>query len=181
MQYENVNTPEELLEFMDSIEYGFISDEGEKFSGDNPEEFSENIMFWHLSSPERLLKTRIGHCFDQVELERLWFKSHGYIFKTFLTIFMIEEKNDYPTHTFLAYEDNSKWKLFEHADYFNRGICEYATLEELIEVVKKRQILFAEVSDDIGKKLGVFEYDTPEYGIGFQEFIDYVVDSGEIA
>lgn len=176
MRFEEIKTPEELLEFMDVIKYGFETLDGKKCIEES--DFEKNILNWTLSSPERLLSVKLGHCFDQVELERDWFFKNNYNIKTYFMIFLMEEKNNYPTHTFLTYEKNNKWYLFEHADYYNRGIHEFNSLEELLESAKKRQIKYANVSDDIKEKLTIFEYDKPEYNIGFIDFINRIVEEG---
>ena len=57
-------------------------DDNEKIYGPwNNQEFQQGCQTnWRLSSPERLIKVRYGHCFDQVELERDWFNNHNYNF-----------------------------------------------------------------------------------------------------
>ena len=71
-----IKTPEELLTFMDCINYGFTDKDGINYTD---EQFEENVFDkWYLSSPERLLKVKYGHCFDQVELEREWFTKKNY-------------------------------------------------------------------------------------------------------
>lgn len=176
MKYEDVKTPEELLSFMDIIEYGYKTLDGKEFGSWNESEFEENILNWTLSSPERLLSVKLGHCFDQVELERDWFLKHNYKIKTYFMMFLLEEKNDYPTHTFLTYENNGKWYLFEHADYYNRGIHEFNTIDELLESAMKRQIEYAEATDEIANTLKIIEYSQPAYNITFMEFINSIID-----
>ena len=70
-----------------------------------------------------MLKYKIGHCWDQVELERAWFKKHNYEYKT-LFIYFESDLAPYICHTYLVYNDkkNNTWNWFEHADENNKGI-----------------------------------------------------------
>ena len=79
MKYNDIKTPEQLLQYMDeSIKYGFVDDNEKIYGPWNNQEFQQGCQTnWRLSSPERLIKVRYGHCFDQVELERDWFNNHN--------------------------------------------------------------------------------------------------------
>ena len=179
MKYEDVKTPEELLKFMDEIEYGFVTN-NKRIVG-NGDEFEENILAWTLSSPEELLKTKLGHCFDQVELERDWFTKHNYEFKTYFMIFSLPYPNSGPTHTFLVYKDNNKYYHFEHADGLNRGILAFSSLEELLDDAWQKQIEYGKefLNKEELKTLALYEYQKPTYGIDFTSYIDYIVKKGK--
>lgn len=185
MNYSDINTPSELLEYMkDNIHYGFVDDEGKKHGPWNNEEFQNTCRIsWHLSSPLRLLKVKYGHCFDQVELERYWFKKHGYNFKTFFIMFLLPYDNAYSTHTYLVYEENGKYYYFEHSDYNNLGIYEFMSLEDAINYQKKKHIennqKTNDINDEVLKKIKVFEYDEPLYNISMSDFIDYILENGK--
>lgn len=181
MKYEDIKTPFELLDCMDDIEYGFQDDEGNKYGSWDEEQFEKNVVTkWKLSSPERLLKVKIGHCFDQVELERDWFSKNNYNFRTYYIMFLFDEPNDYSTHTFLIYEEDGKWKIFEHSDYFNRGIHEFLSLEEALKYEMNHQIQmnrkYNKIDREVIKHLHVFEYSKPEYEINFYAFIDRILE-----
>lgn len=184
MEYVDIKTPEELLIFMDGIQYGFVDDAGIKYGSWDEDAFEKNVVTkWKLSCPEKLIQVGYGHCFDQVELERDWFSRNGYSFKTYYIMFAFDEPNDYSTHTFLIYEENGEWKIFEHADYFNKGIHKFATLEEAllfemnhhIEVNRK----YNEINEEVVKRLRVVEYTRPVENVDFQGFIDNVVETGK--
>lgn len=183
MKYEDIKKPAELLQFMDIISYGFQDDEGKKYGSWNEEEFEKEVVTkWKLSSPERLLKVKIGHCFDQVELERDWFLKHKYNFKTYYIMFLLDEPNDYSTHTFLLYEENNKWNLFEHSDYFNRGIHEFSSLEEALKYEINHHVemnrKYHEMDEEILKHLHVYQYEQLRYNVSFNEFIGTILEEG---
>lgn len=184
MKYDEIKSPFELLNFMDIIEYGFVDDEGNKYGSWNEDEFEENVITkWHLSSPEKLLEAGYGHCFDQVELERSWFNKNNYNFKTYYMMFLFDYKNDYSTHTFLVYEENKKWYLFEHSDYFERGIKEFNTLEEALKYKLQKHIEYNRQYNKVEKEelehLHLYEYQNPSYNLTFNEFIDYILEKGQ--
>ncbi len=184
MNYEEIKTPEELLEFMDEIEYGFQDDEVNRYGSWDENEFEESVLTkWKLSSPKRLLETKIGHCFDQVELERDWFRNHEYKFKTFYIMFLFDEPNDYSTHTFLIYEDKEQWKLFEHSDYFNRGIHVFNNISDALKFEMNYHIKENEkynmMNEEIIRHLHIFEYGDIKYNVSFDDFINEILEKGK--
>lgn len=112
MNYEKIKTPEELMEYMDkNILYGFYDYKNHKKYYGNDKNFNFLVNnFWTLSSPTDLQKYNIGHCFDQVELERDFFTKNNYKYKTFFIWFKCSRPNSYPTHTFLVYQDKKTKK-----------------------------------------------------------------------
>ena len=176
---KNINTPEELLEYMDIINYGFTFNNKIYLDKD----FENNILKWKLSSPERLLKEKYGHCFDQVELEREWFTKHNYKVYTFYIMFLLPYENPYTTHTFLVYEDNNKYYHFEHSDYYNRGIHEYNTLDELLDSEINNHLKSNQKDNKMTKEeinsLVIYEYQKPPYNIGFLDFINNILNNGK--
>ena len=177
MEYRNVTTPQELLEFMDIIEYGY-SVNGKKYGYFNEEEFELHINEWKLSSPENLLQTKIGHCYDQVELERDWFKKHGYKFHTYFTIFLYSDK--YTSHTFLIYEDNDKYYYFEHSWGIMKGIYEFNSLSEAYCFVIKKHLESNNPDLEDIDNLILREYKDIKYNIGFEKFINDIIDLGVV-
>ena len=176
----NVKSPQELLKFMDSINYGFTDEDNNNYTD---EAFEKNVFTkWKLSSPERLLKVKYGHCFDQVELEREWFIKHQYRIRTYYIMFLLPYENPFSTHTFLVYEGNKKYYLFEHSDYYNRGIHEYNSLDELLDNEIKHHINTNlkdnKMTEEEINSLVIYEYTKPEYNIDMLTFINNILDNG---
>lgn len=190
-EYNNIKTPEELYNFMDKyIEYGLHGTNGIDYSPDGTEESNQEFQYacqkhYGLASPDYLLTYKLGHCWDQVELERDWFTKHNYRVKTIFIWFLFDYDNSYSTHTYLIYEDQEGYSLFEHADYFNRGIHHFKTYEDALKWQKERHIESNkrhgnEINDEIISHIHIFEYEKPNYGINDQEFLDYVLNSKDI-
>lgn len=182
--FENIKTPQELLEFMKNIEYGFVGKNNQKIYSWKYEEMGRDFdKEYFLQSPEELIKSGHGVCWDSAELERYWFEKNGYDFKVFFMIFFKEHNNNLPTHTFLAYKGKDKWFWFEHSFGSHRGVHEYDSMEDLILDVKKKHFDYAikhrgaTVEDE--KDLQTFEFEKPRYGSNTQEFIEQAV-SGKL-
>ena len=189
--YKNIDTPEELLQFMsNNINYGIYGKDGKIYDLDGTD--AKDYLFeyacknyYGLSSPEGLLEHGYGHCWDQVELERDWFKSHDYEFRTFYIMFLLDYDNSYVTHTYLVYKKDNKYYYFENSDYNNRGIHEFNSYEEAVKYQREKHIEYNKsignkIDEEILKSLKIYEYENPKYGLNMEEFIDYVLSSKEV-
>lgn len=185
MKYNEIKTPEQLLKYMNEfIKYGFVDEDGKEYGSWNNKQFQDACRTeWRLSSPERLIKVKYGHCWDQVELERDWFLNHGYKFKTFYIWFELPYDNSYSTHTYLVFENNQKYYYFEHSDFNNRGIYKFDSYEDAINYQKEKHIDANKqrnpIDEEILKHLHVYEYDKPIYGCTMSEFIDYILENAK--
>lgn len=168
----------------ENIKYGFVDDNGKIYTPVNMEEFQIACKTkYKLSSPERLIEVKYGHCWDVVELERDWFIKHNYRFKTFFIMFVLPYDNSYSTHTYLVYENKDRFYYFEYADLNNRGIHEFASYEEAIKYQRIKHIEHNKQRNVVGeeelKYLKVYEYETPLYGCTMNEFIDYILENAK--
>ena len=176
--YYNIKTPLELSNFMDKyIDYGYMGKDG-KIHNYNDSDFNE---VWHdeyiLENTEDLLKTKVGNCYDQVEFERDWFISHGYIVKSFYEIVNVDYENDYPTHSFIVFYDN-KWNWFENSDFNNRGIHSFDSLEELLIYQKNKYLELLDtynIKNEEKEKIILKEFKKPKEHINAKEYIDFVL------
>lgn len=116
---------------MKPIQYGFVNKKGEVI--DDKDDESIFYKYYYLQTPKEIMKSKIGVCWDQVELEREWFSKHDYQFKT---IYIEAHNNDMdPSHTFLIYKDGDSVYWFEHSWGSCRGIHEYPDEDLLIDDV----------------------------------------------
>ena len=181
MKEKKINTPEELLEFMEqNIHYGFVDKTG-KIHTPQDSSFADDFQKkWHLASPEKLKQAKYGNCFDQVELERAWFLEHNYPIKTIFIWFELDYENSYSMHTYLIYQKKNNWYLFEHADEKNKGIFPFKRVKEAIEYQKAKQIETNEpISKKIKQNLKIYEYENPIYDCSVIEFINNILDSSK--
>ena len=177
---DNIKTPEELLSFMrNNITYGFVGKNGKIYTDIFSEEWNDWYEQCFVQNGSEVLNSKVGTCWDQVELERLWFESHNYKYHTYFMWFEVDRECNLPTHTFLVFENNSKYYWFENAFESQRGIHEFNSLNEAIEDVKSKQIEhtkknFQEATNEDMKRLTVYEYTKPKDHLGVKDYLDYV-------
>ena len=154
----------EIMNLMENIEYGWIDKNNNKYNVVD-ESYSDNYI---LQDPKEIIKNKIGVCWDQVELERYYFKGNDWNIKSY---FIVHYDNDKcPTHTFLTFEKNNKYYWFEHAWERFRGIHEYQTQKELLFDVKNKFIKY-ELNNNYEKNnLIIYNYKKPKYHLNTQEF-----------
>lgn len=185
MKYEDIKTPKELLFYMnENFSYGFVDKSGMIYDTSNMIAFQNACKEkWFLSSPSRLRKVKLGHCWDFVEFEREWFQSHGYSFQTFYIYFDFPYETSYSIHTYLIYQENGKYYYFEYSNLLNRGIYEFASLEEAIMHQKEKHIESNKRRNPVGeeerKRIHIYEYDNPPYHCSQDDFIDFIMNYGK--
>jgi hypothetical protein len=181
LAFEKITTPAELLASMnENIHYGFVGKNNQRVYTPEDEDMDKDINDeYFLQSPEELINSGHGVCWDMTELERDWFTKHNYNLKVFFMMFAKNVENNLPTHTFLAFEDQGKWYWFEHAFGEQRGIHEYPSLNELIIDVKKKHLDYAiknrGASVEDYQDLKICEYGVAPSGINPNEFIEGVM------
>ena len=167
---DNIKSPEELLEYMNkNITYGFVDKDGNKYFDTNSKAWNKYI----IQNGEEVLKSKTGTCWDQVELERLWFERNNYNFKTIFIWFELNHENNLPTHTFLIYEKDNKYYWFEHAFEKYKGIHKFESEKEAIEYVKDKQVEY--VGNNINKQsLIAYEYSKPKDNLSTEKYLEHV-------
>lgn len=161
----------EIMKLLEPINYGWVDKNGITHIGDF-ETFSDD---YRLQSPEEVLKNKVGVCWDQVELERVYFSN----FEEVKTYFIVHyDGGKCPTHTFLTYKKNNKYYWFEHSWYKYNGIHEYSTIDELLQDVRTKFIVTELNNTYDPENLVVHEYEQPQYHLTVQEFFDHC-DSGK--
>ena len=184
-EFESTKTPEELLIFMkDNINYGLIGKKDNKLyspkyegwgEGEQPEQKFQN--------PKELLESGHGTCWEQTELERIWFSKNNFEFKTFLLMFGRDIGQKNPAHTLLAYKKDEKWYWFENSLDKHNGIHKFENLEDLIEDVKNKLIASArknEATEEDIKRCELYEYKTPVHSCRDKDdFVSKIIKENE--
>lgn len=154
----------EVMDLMEDIEYGWTDKNNNKHN--IVDEFYSNNYI--LRKPKEIIKNKIGVCWDQVELERYYFKGNDWNIKTY---FLVHYDNDkYPTHTFLTFEKDNKYYWFEHSWERFKGIHEYCSIKDLLVDVRNKFIKY-ELNDNYKKEnLCIYDYKKPKYYLGTLEF-----------
>lgn len=183
-EYKKIKTPEELLELMKYINYGYLGKNSKLHYFADPD-FNE---VWYeeyiLEEPQDILKSKLGNCWDQTELERDWFEKNNYEYKTIYEMVDLDYKNPYPTHSFLVYKDNdNSWNWFENSDYDNRGIHKFNSLNELLayQLTNYKNFLKTfNITDEELEKIVLKDYSKPNYHISAEEYLNHVKSSKDL-
>ena len=145
MNFESLNTPEKVMEFINCINYGWMGIDG-NIRKNTIKGFQK---LYQTQSIEELIDTRCGICIDDVELERFLLSSH-YQTKSFAII------TSHIFHAFLLLEKDGVITYFEYSSYPNRGIYHFLTEQEALEFVLSNFIKQHKIRNR--KKLSLVEY-----------------------
>ena len=156
-EYNNITSPQELMEFMDTnITYGWIDIDNKKHLN-NLHNCHEK---YKVSTIEETIKSGLGTCLEQAKIIKDTLDKLGYETRLYCHINDIENTQ---MHCFVLYKNNNNWYHFEHSNTLRKGIHQYKTLDQaLSEQIKgfKNRTL-TEISD------------IPD-NLTFNEFIQYV-------
>lgn len=174
-----INSPKELLKYMEkNITYGFVGNNNKVYIDQESNDWNDWYDVCIVQNGNQVLESNIGICWDQVELERLWFSKHNYNFVTIFIWFSVDYKNNYPTHSFLLFEENNKWYWFENAFFDYTGIHEYSSKENALNDIQEKffnQTLengWAKPEDR--KYVQMNEYSKPKDNLTVQEYLNHV-------
>lgn len=162
-QLKNIKTPQELLDFMELIEYKWMDKKGNIHSSLTNEMYTN----YSFMTPEEVFVNKCGICGDQCNFEKFWFLNNGYKCKI-MEIGLIRE-NEAPGHFFLIYKDKDKYIWFENAWNDERGIHEYDSYELLIKDIRNKFILQNAVKDNELQNIIIAEQKEYPYHISFEE------------
>ena len=162
----------EIMDIMDNIQYGFMDENNENIIDKDIEKWNNEFnSFYYLQTPDELLKSKCGVCWDQVELERKLFNDVNVPFKCYFIY--ISDENKLPSHTFLTFIMNNKYYWFEHSWYKYKGIHEYSSLDDLLlDVIKKFKGDNSKISND--SNIYLYQYERPKEHISCDEFYKYI-------
>jgi hypothetical protein len=91
---------------------------------------------------------------------------------------LLDYKNEYPSHSFLTYKDNNKWYWFENSDFYNRGIHEFNSMDELLNYQYQKYLNFLKtfnIKDEEIKEIIVTEFTKPKENISSNEYINHIL------
>ncbi len=167
MKYDRVYI--NIKDKLSNIKLGYRDKNGSLYSG-----FNKNFKeLFYLQSPKQLLETRVGCCFEQVELERELVSKLGADFRTYFMMYP-DDNMDY-AHTFLIYKDSKKYYWLENAWIKYKGVHMYDSKDELLIDVTKKFI--DTIPNGEIKKIKMFMYDKPRYGINYSKLLSHFINS----
>lgn len=156
---------EVVLKMMD-INYGYL------YEGEDISESEDLPKYYTLNSPEKTIKDKMGMCWDQVELERMYFSKLNVETKSY---FMCNyDEKFFPTHTFLVLFMNDKYYYFENAWMSYMGVEEFNSLNDLLREISSRFSRKCFINHDLKEdNIVVYEYTKPEYNITGKSFFEH--------
>lgn len=135
---KNIKTPEDILNYMDEIKYGWIGIDNKK----RTKTMKNFRKYYRTLSVEDTIKNKIGTCIEQVYLMKHLFDKIGIKSKMYCAR-MYEGKDfdnleaDERMHCFILFFDNNKVYQMEHPHIERKGIYEYKTEEDAIKYIVK--------------------------------------------
>lgn len=154
------------------IKLGYRDKDGNLCSG-----FNNNFKDrYYLQTPKSLLDSKVGLCFDQVELERELVTKLDVDCRTYFIIYP-DDKMDY-AHSFLIYKDARKYYWIENAWLRYRGLHMYDSKDDLFDDVLSK---FVEtVPDGDVRRVKMYMYDKPRAGINYTKYLSHCINGRNI-
>ena len=169
-KYENVYN--EIKDKLASIKLGYRDKQGSKYSC-----YVDNFKeIFYLQSPKQLLESKIGCCFDQVELERELISRLDVDCRSYFILYPHDDLDI--THTFLIYKDSKMYYWVENAWLKYKGLHVYSNKNELFDDVLSKFV--ATIPDGDFKKVKLFLYEKPRYGINYSKFLSNCMSNRSI-
>lgn len=166
---KNILTAEELLDYMNkNIVYGW-KDVNSELHDDDLKNFRSLYI---TSSSDEVADNLHGTCIEQTLFEKSFMDEMGIICKLYsLRDYRIREDSeiDIKMHCFLLYFIDDKCFHFEHANSAMRGIYQYNSEEDAMEILKE---YYKKRSNGHERTIDVFD-DIPS-GLTFREVNDYL-------
>jgi len=162
---------EQVMDKMNEIDYGFVLNDKNIYPENDSEWSNEISKKYFLQSPEQLVISKFGVCWDQVELERYYFEQENIKCESY---FIVEYDGiEYPTHTFIIIELNNKYYWFEHSWEPYRGIRKYDSIDSALYDVKEKFMKMLINRNLSTEEIVIYKYSKPQYGINSNEFFKH--------
>lgn len=176
----NIN---DFLTYMQSsFLYGWIDREGNKHYETN------DAQTYSLQSPDELLKSHLGICWDMTELCRCFFENMTSLkYETYYLLY--DDNMGCPSHSILVFYDNDKvyWfePMFKDKKCFYSGIHEYDNVTKLLKDFKdvfiKNAVINGLISIDYNpKNIQIYKYTAPLKHINGYEMREHINNSEAI-
>jgi hypothetical protein len=155
---------DDFLNYLNTkIDYGFI-DKNNKIYKEVNEEYEKKYL---LQTKDRLASTKIGQCWDFVELERYYFNQ----LKIKNESYFICDDGPHITHTLLIYFLNGEICYIESAWFKNKGIYKFKSKQEFWDYFLP---LYSKSNGNVS--LQYYLYKEPSYPMTGDEFVNYCIN-----
>lgn len=179
----SMNTIEEFFDYCQKeFTYGWISQDNKRHNGQN------DGRIYMLQSPEELMDSKLGICWDRTELYRDYFR-HMTDFKYETYYLFYDDGKGCPSHTILVYYDNNKvyWfePMFQDSENDYSGIHVYKHIYDLLTDFKDKWIKWAILEKRIPENykeenIFIYQYDKPNYHINGYEMRNHINHSKRV-
>lgn len=152
-----------IYEKIKDIKYGWF-DKNDELHDSLYEGYSEKFK---MQTNKHIEESRIGVCWETVELAREYLKKEGINCKTYLSILI---QTGYHCHTFLVVEHENKYYWLEASFKQFKGVHVFNSLEEIFQIIIDN---FHEIvrKEEFNKNdIRFYEYDKPKEGIFCVDF-----------
>ena len=183
MKKYNFDSIESFFKYcQNEFKYGWIDQDGNRHIGVN------DGKTYRLQSPDELVKSKLGICWDRTELYRDYFDSMTDLkFETYYLLY--DDGKGCPSHTILVYykDDKVYWfePMFQNCDCYYSGIHEYKNIDELLIDFKNVWIKDAILNKFILRKyressISIYKYVKPKYHINGFEMRNHINNSTKV-
>ncbi|MCX4249199.1 MAG: hypothetical protein OSJ65_05500 [Bacilli bacterium] len=186
MDYKKIFTENDLTNIakfftymQNKFEYGWIDKDGNRHYGIN------DAQSYSLQSPNELLKSHIGICWDMAELSRCFFENMTSLkYETYYLLY--DDNKGCPSHAILVFYDKNKvyWfePMFNDKNCFYSGIHEYDNITKLLEDFKHTFIKSAVTNELIPidynpSNIQIYKYTVPKKHINGYEMRNHINNS----
>ena len=133
-----------------------------------------------VQSPEQLIASQKGHCWEQTELARHLFEQKNIPTKTFFMDSVCDAAGNTKTHTFIVFQSENDFYWFEHSWTPYRGIHRYGSIKELISDVKNKIAQSDKAQGLPGEIFRIREYDAPKLPTSHMDYFYHCLNGIEI-
>ncbi len=170
LKYDGVY--QDIKENISDIKLGYKDKDGNLCSGFNVD-FKEK---YYLQTPKSLLETKVGLCFDQVELERELVTKLGVDCRTYFLTYP-DDKMEY-SHAFLIYKDSQKYYWIENAWMKYKGLHMYDSKDDLFDDILKKFVRTIKLGDI--RKVKMFMFEKPRAGINYSKYVAHCINGRSV-
>ena len=176
---DDINIGKEIIRLDKEIDsYDVTNDKDKNIYLDTEKNWDNELSKKYLlQSPEDLIVSKCGVCWDQVELERGYLDIDNIDFDSYFIVNY--DGNIYPTHTFIIVRNNGEYIWIENSWKRYRGLHKYNSLEDaLLDIKEKFNNMIKKDYSIKNNDTIIYKYNKPKYDINGSDFFNHC-ENGE--
>lgn len=168
----SINSIKKLNNILKNFKYGYIKN--------NIPYEGKDLNKYKTINPKDFKKYKIGTCWDYTAYEYLYFKKHFSNLKIHTYFIQEDNSKDNPSHTWLSFELNKKFYIFEASWKSNSGIFKYNSEDKMIKDYAEKFIKNNKSNFNTSKFI-VLEFDNPtRYGLSSRQYLKYIYNNSKV-